>query len=105
MEPTRTPPHINSHLIKIVDFFHEKLKFLDYFNEWLDDLSYDDKSLINAFQLLFKITEQRLQKSAISELNKEKKIHEVYHENENVKRTIKGMHNCKHKRNGNIFIH
>ncbi|XP_065369499.1 dynein regulatory complex protein 10-like [Calliphora vicina] len=89
MDATSTAPHLNYRLIKIIDFFHENFHVLEYFNDWLDDLKPADKSLIHSFELLLKITEQRLKKSAISELNKEKKIHEIYHENECIKRNIK----------------
>lgn len=85
------PTHLNYRLIKIIDYFHENSHILKYFEDWLQYLNAHDKSVIEAFQLLLQITEQRLKKSAISELNKEKKIHEIYHENETVKKQIKGM--------------
>lgn len=86
------PTHLNYRLIKIIDYFHENSEILKYFDDWLQDLSAHDKTAIEAFQLLIKITEQRLKKSAISELNKEKKIHEIYHENETIKKQIKGKY-------------
>ncbi|XP_075167409.1 uncharacterized protein LOC142239502 [Haematobia irritans] len=82
-------PHTNYRLIKIIDYFHENCKFLDNLSDCLDEMiSENDKALLEAFQLLQNITEERLKKSAISELNKEKKIHEIYHENETMKKNI-----------------
>lgn len=74
--------------MKVIDFFHENYNILEVMPDWLDVLSDDDKSLVEAFQLLQKNTEQRLKKSALSELTKEKKIHEIYHENETLKKNI-----------------
>uniref|UniRef100_A0A1I8MM88 Dynein regulatory complex protein 10 n=1 Tax=Musca domestica TaxID=7370 RepID=A0A1I8MM88_MUSDO len=82
-------PHLDYRLIKIIDYFHENYNVLECITDMADDLSPKDKSLLQAFELLHKITEQRLKKSAISELNKEKKIHEIFHENETVKKNIK----------------
>lgn len=75
--------------MKVIDFFHENYNILEVMPDWLDVLSDDDKSLVEAFQLLQKNTEQRLKKSALSELTKEKKIHEIYHENETLKKNIR----------------
>lgn len=61
---------------------------MEYIPNWLDDLGKNEKSLLDAFHLLQKITEERLKKSALSELNKEKKIHEIFHENESLKKNI-----------------
>ncbi|XP_023306034.2 dynein regulatory complex protein 10 [Lucilia cuprina] len=88
-----SPPHLNYHLIKIIDFFHENLQLFEYFHDFFNDLTTADKSLIDTFQLLLKITEDRLKKSAISELNKEKRIHEVYHENQSIQKNIKVFQN------------
>lgn len=78
-------------MIKIIDFFHKNHRLLEYFPNNLDDLTQEDKSLLQAFEVLQNTTRQRLEKSALSELNKEKKIHEIYHENEVLKKNIKGI--------------
>ncbi|XP_059225006.1 uncharacterized protein LOC106082558 isoform X2 [Stomoxys calcitrans] len=82
-------PHLNYRLIKIIDFFHENCNSLKFLSDcWDNGLSENDKSLVEAFQLLQNIAEERLRKSALSEFNKEKKIHEIYHENETLKKNI-----------------
>ncbi|XP_073845032.1 uncharacterized protein [Musca autumnalis] len=81
-------PYLDYRLIKIIDYFHENYNILELITDLLNDLAPQDKSLLEAFQLLQKISEQRLKKSAISELNKEKRIHEIFHENETVKKNI-----------------
>lgn len=83
-------PHLNYRLIRVIDFFQENFHCLEYFIDWLNDLSAPEKSIIESFQLLQSISEQRLKKSATAELNKEKRIHKIYHENENLKKNIKG---------------
>ncbi|KAM7342084.1 uncharacterized protein ACRADG_009625 [Cochliomyia hominivorax] len=91
---TNEKSHVLSYyLMQIMDFFNENIRIIEYFKDWLDNLSSDDEALIQAFQLLLKITDERLQRSAISELNKEKKIHEIYHENESIKKNIKVTQN------------
>lgn len=70
--------------------FQENYKMIQVLPDWFDDLSEDDKDLLEAFRLLYTITEARLKKSAISELIKEKTIHQIYHENERVKKNILG---------------
>ncbi|KAI9579840.1 hypothetical protein GQX74_000628 [Glossina fuscipes] len=55
---------------------------------WMDELDANDVSLLKAVKLLRWITEQRVNKSAVEELKKEKKIHEIFHENEKFKKNI-----------------
>ncbi|XP_061391485.1 golgin subfamily A member 6-like protein 6 [Musca vetustissima] len=82
-------PYLDYRLIKIIDYCHENYNILDYLLPHMqNDLSPQDKSLLDAFQLLRDISEQRLKKYAIAELNKEKRIHEIFHENEMVKKNI-----------------
>ncbi|XP_037892518.1 uncharacterized protein LOC119639292 [Glossina fuscipes] len=54
----------------------------------MDELDANDVSLLKAVKLLRWITEQRVNKSAVEELKKEKKIHEIFHENEKFKKNI-----------------
>lgn len=70
--------------------FHENREMLNTLPNWLDELSEEDKSLLNAFTLLQNIAAERLSKSAMAELAKEKKIHQIYHDNEQMKKNIAG---------------
>uniref|UniRef100_A0A1A9VHU2 Dynein regulatory complex protein 10 n=1 Tax=Glossina austeni TaxID=7395 RepID=A0A1A9VHU2_GLOAU len=82
------PNYFNFRLIRIIDFFHTNTNILELLPDWMNELDDNDASLLKAFKLLRWITEQRLNKSAIDELKKEKKVHEVYHENEKFKKNI-----------------
>ncbi|XP_054738382.1 meiosis-specific nuclear structural protein 1-like isoform X2 [Anastrepha obliqua] len=86
-------------LLQLIDMFHENYEMLNSLPNWLDELSHVDKSLLNSLTLLQNIAEERLSKSAIAELAKEKKIHQVYHDNEQMKRNIREfqakLHNQK----------
>uniref|UniRef100_A0A1B0BYI3 Dynein regulatory complex protein 10 n=1 Tax=Glossina palpalis gambiensis TaxID=67801 RepID=A0A1B0BYI3_9MUSC len=83
-----TSSYLDYRLIKIIDFFHINTNILELLPGWMDELDDNDVSLLKAFKLLRWITEQRLNKSAVEELKKEKKIHEIFHENEKFKKNI-----------------
>lgn len=59
--------------------------------DWLNNLSIDDKALLECFHLLHGIADQRLRKSAMFELYREKRTHQIYQENEILKKNINGI--------------
>uniref|UniRef100_A0A1A9W0V3 Dynein regulatory complex protein 10 n=1 Tax=Glossina brevipalpis TaxID=37001 RepID=A0A1A9W0V3_9MUSC len=87
-EKDETPNYLNYRLIKIIDFFHINTNILELLPNWVNELDHNDTSMLKAFKLLHWITDQRLNKSALEELKKEKKIHELFHENEKFKKNI-----------------
>ncbi|KAI9583091.1 hypothetical protein GQX74_012308 [Glossina fuscipes] len=94
-----TSSYLDYRLIKIIDFFHINTNILELLPGWMDELDDNDVSLLKAFKLLRWITEQRLNKSAVEELKKEKKIHEIFHENEKFKKNIEEFkHQLKSQR-------
>lgn len=68
------------------------MKILEHFEHWTENFENLEKSLVDAFQLLQFVAENRLKKSAISELNREKETHELFQENKEIKKNIKGTH-------------
>ncbi|XP_050322936.1 meiosis-specific nuclear structural protein 1-like [Bactrocera neohumeralis] len=95
-------PEENLQLLQLIDMFHENYEMLHSLPDWLDELSDEDKSLLNAFTLLQNIAQERLSKSAMAELAKEKKIHQVYHDNEQMKKNIAEFQGKLHNQKINL---
>ncbi|XP_017473918.1 PREDICTED: structural maintenance of chromosomes protein 1A-like [Rhagoletis zephyria] len=95
-------PEENLQLLQLIDMFHENREMLNTLPNWLDELSEEDKSLLNAFTLLQNIVAERLSKSAMAELAKEKKIHQIYHDNEQMKKNILELQAKLHNQKMNL---
>ncbi|XP_067633450.1 dynein regulatory complex protein 10-like [Eurosta solidaginis] len=95
-------PEDSMELLKLIDMFHENYNMLNVLPNWLDELIEDDKSLLHAFSLLQSIAQERLGKSALAELLREKKMHQIFHDNEQMKKNITDFQNKLHNQKINL---
>ncbi|KAL7729700.1 hypothetical protein ACLKA6_014570 [Drosophila palustris] len=83
----RTP--LSDHgMIKIMDYFLRNHKMHELFPDMFDKLTKNDRDLLITFERLFQICEQKLLRRAKKEINNERKLNKIYHENEAVKNSI-----------------
>ncbi|XP_065363348.1 GRIP and coiled-coil domain-containing protein-like [Calliphora vicina] len=75
-------------LLQIIDYFQENYKMLDVLPNWLDDIDNTEKCLLTAFEDVYQVAQERFHRSAMADLAKEKRLHEVYLANEEVKKNI-----------------
>ncbi|KNC32182.1 hypothetical protein FF38_12372 [Lucilia cuprina] len=79
------------YLLKIIDYFQENYKMLEVLPNWLDDIDNTEKCLLTAFEDVYQVAQERFYRPAMADLAKEKRLHEVYLANEEVKKNIKDI--------------
>lgn len=79
------------HLIQLIDYFQRNHKILQVLPNWLDDIDITEKSLLKAFEDIYQVAEERFKRPSTADLAKEKRLHEVYLANEQIKKDIKGI--------------
>ncbi|XP_037953777.1 inner centromere protein-like [Teleopsis dalmanni] len=87
------PPHRNFRVIKLIDMFLENYEMIKLLPNWISRCSLGDKAMLEGLDVLFKIAKERFRQTAVDELKKERKIHELYLENERIKTNIKSFQN------------
>ncbi|KAM7348234.1 uncharacterized protein ACRADG_007650 [Cochliomyia hominivorax] len=91
-------PNDYSH-IQLIDYFHENSNILNKLPNWLDDIDSTEKTLLKLFEDIYQLAQDRFYRSALSDLAKEKRLHEVYLTNEQVKKDIQEtIHRIQNKK-------
>lgn len=84
----RRPPLSDHGMIKIMDYFLRNHKMHELFPGLFNKLTNNDRNLLITFERLFQICEQNLLRHAKKEINHERQLNKIYHENEAVKNSI-----------------
>ncbi|XP_030372921.1 golgin subfamily A member 6-like protein 22 isoform X1 [Scaptodrosophila lebanonensis] len=84
----KRPPLMDHGMIKIIDYFQRNYSIYQLFPKVMSSLTREERKLLLAFEMLFNIACQHLLRTSKSEITKERKLHQMYRENESLKASI-----------------
>ncbi|XP_030373079.1 dynein regulatory complex protein 9-like [Scaptodrosophila lebanonensis] len=90
-------PLMDHGMIKIIDFFQRNYELASYFPNFLENLNREELKQLRAYEMLYEVTEEHLWRTPKREIAKERKLYQVYHENEAIKTSISELRAKLHK--------
>lgn len=84
---------IDYELINAIDLIHKNKELLEHIPYYIKCLPESSQNFMNAMNDLKTLTEARIKTSARTEIEKEKMLHQICHENEKMDQKIEGKYN------------
>ncbi|XP_075156309.1 uncharacterized protein LOC142229617 isoform X2 [Haematobia irritans] len=90
-EPLSSSLRLNYDLVGIIDYFHANQEILEVLPDWFGDIDSDEKTIMNSFQRLLELAEDRFNRLGLKHLIEEKHLHDIYLANEQIKEDLNDL--------------